>query len=183
MTSLSTGTRFVQPNIVATHFHLQPGEKVADFGAGSGYFLQALSVAVGSNGRVYACEIQKELVVKLGLVATEKHLSNIEPVWCDLETPGGTKLADGALDAGILVNTLYQIEDKKNTLIECARTIKPGGRFFLIDWTDSFAGLGPQALDIVDAQQAQTLTEAVGFQFERSFDAGEHHYGLAFKKI
>jgi len=43
--------------------------------------------------------------------------------------------------------------------------------------------LGPQSGDILEQSEAKTLVEAVGFQFERSFDAGDHHYGLAFRKV
>ena len=49
--------RFVIPDVVSTHFHFNPGDTVADFGAGNGFFLKPLSKAVGSDGIVYACEM------------------------------------------------------------------------------------------------------------------------------
>ena len=64
--SMSIGARFVIPQVVATHFHLREGDVVADYGAGSGFFLPVLTSAVKGTGRVYACEIQKPLVEKLG---------------------------------------------------------------------------------------------------------------------
>lgn len=182
MPTQTTG-RFVQPDIVATHFHLRPGDRVADFGAGTGYFLRALGNAVGSEGRVYACEIQKKLVEALGDKAREEHLTNVEPIWCDLEKMGGTKLEDDILDAGILANTLFMLEDKQTALKEMARTIRIGGKFFVVDWTESFAGMGPQPMHVVDEQTARTLTEEAGFTFERTYPAGDHHYGLAFRRV
>ena len=175
--------RFVKPEAVATHFHLCDGDKVADFGAGAGYFLKTLSESVGASGRVYACDIQKNLVERLGLVAKEAHLPNVEPLWCDFETDHGTKLVDGILDAGMFVNTLYQTSDKAAALKEAARVIKRGGMLFVIDWTESYGGLGPEPGDIINAEAAGSIVEAAGFQFERSFDAGEHHYGLSFRKV
>ncbi|MCD5382376.1 MAG: methyltransferase domain-containing protein [Candidatus Pacebacteria bacterium] len=174
--------RFVQPEVISTHFHFREGEVIADFGAGSGYFLAALSQLVGPEGRVYACDIQKTLVEKLGIIAQEQRLSNIEPLWCDLEAIGGTKLADGVLDGGVLINTLFQIEDKETVLQELARVIRPGGKLFVVDWTESFAGLGPQPGAVIDALTVQSLAEAQGFAFDRTFPAGDHHYGSAFRR-
>lgn len=175
--------RFVQPDVVSTHFHFREGDVVADFGAGAGFYLQALSQAVGAEGRVYACEIQKVLVEKLGMLAHDQHLSNIEPLWCDLEKMGGTKLADAVLDGGVLINTLFQIEDKETSLDEMARVIRSGGKFMVVDWTESFAGLGPQPCAVLDEHAATALVEAHGFAYDRSFPSGEHHYGLAFRRI
>lgn len=180
---LPTTGRFLDPAKVATHFHLRPGDRVADFGAGTGSFMKPLSQYVTAEGRVYALEIQKQLVDTLGTNAHDQHLSNVEPIWCDLETEGGTKLADGILDAGILVNTLFQIQNKEVALREMARTIRRGGKFFVVDWTESFAGLGPQPGQVVDSMTARSLVEAAGFQFEREIPSGDHHYGLAFRRI
>lgn len=177
------GGRFVIPDVVATHFHLKEGDLVADYGAGSGFFLKTLSKAVGGTGRVYACEIQKQLVEKLGDQARLAGLSNIHPLWCDLEELNGIKIGNGELDAAILVNTLFLIEDKTVAIQEMGRTIRSGGKFFVIDWTESFAGMGPQLDAVVSAEEVTTILESNGFVFEREYPAGDHHYGLAFRKV
>jgi len=115
------GGRFVVPDVVGTHFHLKPGELVADFGAGSGFFLKVLSNAVGDEGKVYACEIQKQLVEKLGEQARVMGLPNIHPLWCDLEEAAGIKIADGELDVALLANTLFLIEDRERWDVRYAR--------------------------------------------------------------
>ncbi len=175
--------QFVQPEIVSTHFHIREGDKVGDFGAGSGFFSKVLSKLVGASGRVYACEIQKPLVDKLGLLVRSERLSNVEVLWCDVEASGGTKLADGLLDAGVLVNTLFILENKEVALREIARVMRKGGKFFLIEWTESFGGIGPHPSHVVHETTARSLAEAAGFSFERSFPAGDHHYGISFRKV
>lgn len=177
------GGRFVVPDVVATHFHIKEGDLVADFGAGSGFFLKALSKAVGESGRVYACEIQKQLVEKLGEQSRLWGLSNIHPLWCDLEELNGIKIGNGELDVAILVNTLFLIENKEIAIQEMGRTVRSGGKFFVIDWTESFAGMGPQPNLVVSSADAIALFEANGFVFEREYPAGDHHYGLAFRKV
>ncbi len=175
--------RFVDPAVVVSHFHIREGDNVADFGAGSGFYVELLAKKVGGQGRVYACEIQKELVEKIGTIARQKGLFAVHPLWCDLEQERGVKIADGALDAGVMINTLFQLEDKATALHEVARTLRSGGKFFIVDWADSFGGLGPQPSQVLSLLEAQALTEENGFVYERSFDAGDHHYGLAFRRV
>ena len=61
--------RFVIPSVVSSHFHIRDGDIVADFGAGVGNFIPELSKRAGPDGRVYACEIQKNLIETLGNIA------------------------------------------------------------------------------------------------------------------
>jgi len=173
---------FMDPRTVITHFHLRPGDVVADFGSGAGHYLKVLNDAVSPGGTVYACEIQKGLVEKLTQRAHEERLGNVHPIWCDFEAPGGTKLRDELLDVGMLVNTLYQIENKAAALTEMKRIIRKGGRLFLVEWADSFGGIGPHPSQVVKQDAAKALFEAQGFVFEREFPAADHHYGFVFKK-
>lgn len=179
---MNTGTDFMNPRMVISHFHLHPGDAVADFGAGAGHYLGALSQEVGSSGTVYACEIQKGLVEGLTKRIAHERLSNTHALWCDLEKIGGTKLKDGLLDAGILMNTLFIIENKEVALKEMHRVIRPGGKLFVVDWTDSFRNMGPHPSQVVTEAMAKELVEENGFTVERDFPAGDHHYGLAFKR-
>lgn len=173
---------FVNPAAVITHFHMREGDVFADFGAGPGHYIGVLSKAVGTSGRVYACEIQKALVERLGTFVQKERLGNVHPIWCDLEALGGTKLKDGLLDAGMLMNTLFQLEDKATALKEIARVIRKGGKFFVVDWSDSFGGIGPHPKQVIKEESAKALVESHGFTFERSFPAATHHYGLAFRR-
>lgn len=175
--------RFVDPAVVVSHFCLCEGDKVADFGAGSGFYLKALSGAVGPTGRVYACEIQKQLVEKLGDFARISGLSNVSTLWCDLEEERGIKLPDNALDVGLLINTLFLFEKKETALNEIKRVIRHDGLLHVIDWSESYGGMGPRPGDVVTKADATALLESVGFILEREFPAGDHHYGITVRKI
>lgn len=181
--SETSASTFVVPDIVVSHFHLKPGDMVADFGAGSGFFLKSFSTRVGHEGKVYACEIQKKLVEKVSDQVRLLGLGNVYPLWCDLEEPNGIKIKDETLDVGILINTLFQIEDKETGIKEMARTIRSGGRLIVIDWTDSAQGMGPVPEHVVTAHDTAVLCENNGFVLEKEFSAGSHHYGLAFRKV
>ncbi|MFT7507456.1 MAG: ubiquinone/menaquinone biosynthesis C-methylase UbiE [Acidimicrobiales bacterium] len=175
--------RFVEPGVVSTHFHIREGDTVADFGAGSGYFVDVLADLVGKEGTVYACEIQKDLSTKLGENARQKGLTQIHSLWSDVEELGGSKIPDGVLDAAIVVNAFFQFEEKGIALQEISRTMRSGGKLFIIDWSESFGGLGPQPGHVISEADAQVLAELQGFIFERTFDTGDHHYGLALRKV
>jgi hypothetical protein len=62
------------------------------------------------------------------------------------------------------------------------RITKSGGLILLVDWTDSFGGLGPQPRDIVSPEEAKEMFERYGATFVRDISAGAHHYGMVFKK-
>jgi ubiquinone/menaquinone biosynthesis C-methylase UbiE len=174
---------FVVPQNAVSHFHLLKGDRVADIGAGSGHFSFALACAVAPDGRVFAIEIQKDLAKRIGEEARAKRVTNIEPMWADLESPRGVRLADGTLDAVVLANVLFQIGNRKQVLSEAARLLRAGGKLFIIDWTDSFGGMGPHADLVVPEDEAKKLGAYAGFNFTRTFPTGTHHYGLAFKKL
>ena len=177
---LVTG-KFINPKLAVTHFHLRAGDAVGDFGAGVGDLTINLAKAVGTKGKVYALEIQKELLNTLSANAHSQGLNNISALWCDLEVLGGSKINDDALDVGVIVNTLFQIEDKINFALEVKRVLRSGAKLFIIDWTYSFRGMGPPAEQVINEQSARDLFESQGFLFERTFPAGAKHYGLALR--
>ena len=56
-------------------------------------------------------------------------------------------------------------------------------RLIVIDWTDSFNGMGPAPQHVFTAAEAASLLESNQFIVEQEFPAGSHHYGLAFRKV
>lgn len=181
-TETTTPGRFMAPEIMASHFHIRPGDSVADFGAGNGNFSIILSKIVGPTGKVYACEIQKNLVEAVANSARQSGINNLEAIWCDIETHQGTKLESDSLDAAVLVNTLFQMEQKGEAIEEIKRTLRSGGKLFVVDWSDSFGGMGPLPENVISESDVRALIEEHHLEFERSFDSGEHHYGLVFRK-
>ena len=79
------------------------GSEVNSFGAGAGFYSKAASPRVGNTGRVYAIEVQKDLVKKLESEIKTWGSSNVECIWGDIEKHGGTKIADKSIDAIICV--------------------------------------------------------------------------------
>lgn len=173
---------FVDPKQIIRQFAVGEGWHVADFGTGSGAYVFALAANVGGEGRVYAVDIQKDLLLKVKNEARARGLLNVEILWGDVEKAGGSKLRDNSMDAVVASNILFQVEDKRGCVREISRVTKPGGRVLIVDWTDSFGGLGPQQEAVLTKDAATELFQKERFIYEQSIPAGDHHYGIIFKK-
>jgi ubiquinone/menaquinone biosynthesis C-methylase UbiE len=170
------------PKRVVKDFMVREGSTVADLGVGYGHYAYALSEAVGEQGKVFAVDIQKNLLERLKKESDEKGIKNIEIIWGDVEIVGGTKLRADSVDAGIIVNVLFQVESKAGLVREAGRILKVGGKLLVLDWTESFGSLGPQPNMVVDAETARRVFETGQFEFQKNINAGEHHYGMVFVK-
>lgn len=173
---------FSNPEKVVEQASLNRGMRVADLGAGSGFYSRAAARAVGSEGRVYAIDIQKDLLGKVKAEAQKENLFNVEIIWGDIEKLGGTHLKDSSLDYVLLSNILFQTRDKDTVISETTRILKPGGGVLVVDWSDSFGGFGPRPEEIISGDTVKNLLEQKGFSLEKEIQAGDHHYGLIMRK-
>ncbi len=162
---------------------IQAGMEIADFGSGSGHYSLAAAKALMSTGRVYAIDVNKDLLTKLKNHASHDGMYNVEVIWGDIEKPNGTKLRDGSVDFVFLSNILFQLDDKDMVVKETKRVLKQGGRVLVVDWSDSFGGIGPTPKMVVKKDKAMELFEKTGFHLDREISAGSHHYGFIYKKM
>jgi ubiquinone/menaquinone biosynthesis C-methylase UbiE len=171
---------FSNPREVVLQLGLREGMRVGEFGAGSGHYARAIAGAVGRSGKVYAIDIQEDVLKHLRLNTHEHHQPIIDTVWGNIEKPGGSHLRDQSLDAVVLANTLFQIEERSALVAEVQRVLKPGGKLLVVDWAGSYGGMGPSASAVVSEHEAEELFIGGGFHKVKSFRAGPHHYGIVF---
>ena len=158
------------------------GMIIADLGAGTGSYTIPLAEKVGESGRVYAVEVQKEFLANIKNTAAARGLKNVEVFWGDIERLGGTKIKDGAVDAAVIANVLFQAEDKSGLIREAKRILKTGGKLLFVDWSDSFKNLGPTPEMVVTKEVARKLLEEEGFVLKNEVLVGDHHYGFVMLK-
>lgn len=173
---------FSDPENNITQFSLASGMEVADLGSGSGFYTLAAAKAVAPSGKVLAVDIQKDLLQKIKKGAEEHHLNNVDIIWGDLEHLGGTKLRENSLDAVVAANIFFQIKNRDSLCLEIKRILRPKGRVLVVDWADSFGGLGPTATDIIPKIQLTAMFQDHGFVMDKEISAGAEHYGLIFRK-
>ena len=173
---------FCDPREVMKNIPMQEGMRVADFGAGSGFYTYLAAERVGESGQVFAIDIQEELLETIADESEKAGHTNVKVIRADLEVPDSTGIKGASIDVVLLSNTLFQIEKKSVTLSEAKRILKEKGRLILIDWGDSFGGLGPDNEAVLERETAKELCIAGGFTFEREIDVGDCHFGFLFKK-
>jgi ubiquinone/menaquinone biosynthesis C-methylase UbiE len=168
---------FSDPGTNLTKLGLNDGMRVADLGAGSGFYSMEAARRVGHSGRVFAVDVFKDLLERLRSVGISSGLRNIEVIWGNCEKIGGTKLGQSTVDRVIASNILFQIEKPDEFVLEIKRILKPGGKVLVVDWSEH-SSTSPE--NIVPSTKAKMLFEKAGFKIDQTFDAGDHHYGLVF---
>lgn len=174
---------FSNPNTIISALQITTGSVVADIGAGTGAFSFPIAEKIGPTGKVYACDVQKDILVRLENEARDRGIKNIQTVVSNVEIHQGTKLREASIDWVIVANVLYQIEARQAFVKEMARILKPSGSLVLVDWSESFGSLGPQPSMVLNKTNAEKLFTEAGFKVTPTvIDAGSHHYGIVFRR-
>lgn len=124
------------PEIVAA-LKLQPGQTVADIGAGSGLLEPPLAKAVGPKGRVFAVEIDAGFFPEIRKRTADAQVANVETVLGKFTDPA---LPVKNVDLALFHDVIHHVEDRSTYLKTLAGYLAPGGRIALVDFE---AGKGP----------------------------------------
>lgn len=119
------------PKRVLAALELQPGLVVADLGAGTGYYTRRLARAVGPAGRVYAVDIQPEMLEHLRRHLAAANLSNVVTV---LGTETDPRLPAASLDLVLMVDVYHELAWPHEMLAALCRALKPGGRLVFVEY-------------------------------------------------
>jgi ubiquinone/menaquinone biosynthesis C-methylase UbiE len=114
---------------VISRLALKPGDAAADIGAGSGLFSRPLAKAVPS-GKVYAVDIQQDLLDYINQRSREEKIQNIQTVLGGFDDP---KLPAKNIDLALINDVLHHIENRAGYLKALAGYLKPTGRIAIIE--------------------------------------------------
>jgi ubiquinone/menaquinone biosynthesis C-methylase UbiE len=173
---------FLSPKDTIATAKIAEGEKIADFGAGSGFFTRAAAHATGKGGVVWAVDVHRDLLPRIKNVGLAEGLENIEVVHGDCEKHGGSHLPEGSFDLVIAANIFFCAEHKEGLVEEMYRVLRLGGRALVVDWEDSFGGLGPHPDHVVSKEKILKLFEAHHFAYMDAVPAGKYHWGFLVRK-
>lgn len=134
---------YQQPDRVVAAMEIRAGMSVADIGTGTGYFLGRLSEAAGDGGRVLAVDISPKMVRFTRERIAGENLDNVSPRLALTDDP---LLDDASVDRILIVNTWHHIPEREAYAGKLAKTLKPGGRVFIVDFKKS-SKHGPSADD------------------------------------
>lgn len=129
-----------KPEQVMDALGIGEGSAVADVGAGGGWFTVRLARRVGPNGRVYAQDVQPQMLESISRRMLREGLSNVSYVRGEHRDP---KLPAGALDAVLMVDTYPEFENPVALLRGVRAALKPGGRVGIVNFKSDGGGPGP----------------------------------------
>ncbi len=120
-----------QPDTVIAALGLAPGARVADIGAGSGYFTRLLARAVAPTGKVYAVDVDAAMNEHLRQRLADEGIENVEIV---LGEYGDPKLPDAGVDLVFTSNTFHHIQDRPAYFRNLKQDLAAGGRVAIVDY-------------------------------------------------
>lgn len=110
---------------------LKPGMTVADVGAGSGYLTLPMARSVGKSGKVFAVDIQREMLDIVRAKAKRAGLTNVVPV---LGTEDNPKVPPSSCDLMLLVDVYHELGRPYEMTGNMIRGLKKGGRLVLVEY-------------------------------------------------
>lgn len=162
--SIETFLKILRPGV---------GMRYADIGCGSGYFTLPVAERVGPEGKVYAVDLQPQMLQELERRAQAKGLKNITMVRSgEREIP----LPSACVEAACLANTFHELEDPVAFLQEIRRILKPQGRLFVIDWKPIETPMGPPVSERVPLEEILEALQAAGFEHLHEHKIYPYHH-------
>lgn len=168
-----------KPRLAIRLLQVRSGETVADLGAGSGYYTELLSKAVGPAGTVYATDIQPEMLRLLERRIRERGLANVKPVLGSEDDP---RLPPAALDLVLMVDVYHELARPQEMLRRIRAALKPGGRLVLLEFRKEDPAVPIREEHKMSVREARTELEAEGFRFDRVLNDLPWQHILIFRK-
>jgi predicted methyltransferase len=168
-----------RPDRIMDTLGVADGSKVADIGAGSGWFTIQLARRVGPQGVVYAQDVQQEMLNAIQRRVQFEGLLNVRTV---LGRGSDPRLPATNLDAVLMVDLYHEIEDPVEMLGHLAGAIKPQGRIGVVDFKLEGGGPGPDADERVPPDTVTLDAERAGLQLTRAETFLPFQYFLIFAR-
>ena len=162
-----------RPDQIMDALLIGEGSVVADLGAGGGWFTVRL---VGPNGRVYAEDVQKEMI---GAIDRRVQREGLRNVVTTLGTQIDPRIPEATLDAVLIVDAYHEMEQPVTLLRNVAKTLKPGAVIGIVNHKKDGGGPGPEMDERVDAEKVVADAKAAGLELRRRDDF-RYQYLLTF---
>ncbi|HXJ19985.1 MAG TPA: class I SAM-dependent methyltransferase [Polyangia bacterium] len=163
--------KWLPPDVVVRRL-ARPGLRVADVGAGTGYFALPLARAVLPGGRVFAIDMQPEMLQLL----PPRVPSDGSVVLVEGEATR-TTLPNASVDVVLLANVWHELDDRGAALSEASRILVPEGRIAVLDWREDVGEpVGPPLEHRIPAAEVARTLEQERWRIDSSDAVGSYHY-------
>jgi ubiquinone/menaquinone biosynthesis C-methylase UbiE len=134
---------------------------------------------VGATGKVYANDIQPEMLDLLRKNIAARHLTNVETV---LGTEDDPKLPSGQIDLILLVDVYHEFSQPRKMLRKMRESLKPDGRLVLLEYRKEDPTVPIRPEHKMSVEEVRTEVQPEGFRFEKNLGALPRQHILIFRK-
>jgi ubiquinone/menaquinone biosynthesis C-methylase UbiE len=164
--------------LLLKNLNVQPGMLIADIGAGSGYYSSLLSKMVG-NGKVYAVDVELEMIAFLKDRIKAEKTKNVLPVLSTEQTVG---LPANSIDLMLLVDVYHEFSYPYEMGLAMLEALKPGGKLVLVEFRTEDAMVPIKTIHKMSEKQAVREFKAAGFIFEKNISNLPWQHCMVFRK-
>ncbi|HTL00571.1 MAG TPA: class I SAM-dependent methyltransferase [Vicinamibacterales bacterium] len=168
-----------EPDMALDAIKLVQGSTVADVGAGSGYMTVKMAKRVGPGGKVYANDIQPEMLARLRQRLVREKITNVEMV---LGTADDPKLPPAALDLILMVDVYHEFSEPQTMLQRMRDALKPDGRLVLLEYRKEDPAIPIRLEHKMSVAEAKLEVEAEGYTLSKVDEVLPRQHILVFAK-
>jgi ubiquinone/menaquinone biosynthesis C-methylase UbiE len=155
------------------------GATVADVGAGAGYITWRLAERVGPSGKVYANDIQSQMLDLLRKNMAARHLTNVETVLGVVDDP---KLPAARMDLVLLVDVYHEFTEPEKMLRKIRESLKPDGRLVLLEYRKEDPNVPIRPEHKMSVAEVRAEVQPEGFRFDKTLETLPRQHILIFLK-
>lgn len=167
------------PEKLVKLLNLQPGDQVADIGAGTGYISWRMAKIVGITGKVFAVDIQPEMLELLAGRMKERGITNVVGVLGTITDP---KLNPNSIDLALMVDVYHEFSQPVEMMKNLIAGLKPGGRVAFVEYRGEDPTVPIKPLHKMTVEQVRKEAEAAGLKFEKTIEALPRQHLILFQK-
>jgi ubiquinone/menaquinone biosynthesis C-methylase UbiE len=155
------------PSQMREQLQVKPGMVVCDMGCGNGYHTLPLAEMVGEKGKVYAVDVQPEMIEMLKQNIESKGLKNIVPINSLYHDP---KLPPNTCDMILLVDVYHEFDHPVQMLAGMRAALKPDGQLVLVEFRAEDENVPIKPEHKMTKAQISKEMNANGFKLVREYD-------------
>jgi precorrin-6B methylase 2/mono/diheme cytochrome c family protein len=156
---------------------IRDGARVADIGAGTGYFTWRLAQHAGPKGKVLAVDIQQSMLDRAAATVKQHGLVNVEYV---LGRESDPRLAERSLDLVFIAYSYHEFSEPETIMDALRRSLKPGGRLVIVEYAKENNLAPASPLHKMSFDEIRSEIEPMGFDLEQVLDFLPMQHGLIF---
>lgn len=157
---------------------IQPGDDIADIGAGSGYHVFKIAPML-TNGQVYAVDIQEEMI---GAMRQKKKIKDVKNVSLILGSEKSVQLPENSVDKVLLVDVYHEFNYPYEMMQTIKDALRPKGKIYLIEYRGEDPNVPIKEIHKMTQKQAVKEMKALGLKLERNVNTLPWQHCMVFVK-